>query len=191
MILGWAFSIALVICAVILALAILTYRRQHLLTEMKALYLKARKERAFHYRRYTTYQADIDRLRVNFESHLGELDRLKNEIEAKKKEITDILDILREEIKQTDFEIDKDLTRIIERRKGMILKHWKELDGKKTLYLEKLKEIKQGKVTQRTLVEKKESEFQALSQSNSEIARVKAEYDRVIRSSIFSFGSKN
>jgi hypothetical protein len=174
----------------ILGLAITAFLHRRLLEEKKAAYLNVRKERGFHYRRFTTCQADLERLRVSFNSRLREVNHLKNEIEGKKKEIQDILDILREEFKQVDNEMDKDLTRIIGRRKGMIVNHWKELNGKKTLYLEKLKESQVDKLSRQKLIETKESEYQMLSQLNSELARLKAEYARIARRSILSFVTK-
>ncbi|MFH1069094.1 MAG: hypothetical protein V1794_05670 [Candidatus Glassbacteria bacterium] len=190
MTLGLALIAAILICLAIFGLAIMTFRHQRLLQEKKGMYLNAHKERSLHYRRYTTCQADLERLRVSFNNRLRELGHLKVEIQAKKKEIQDILDILREESKQVDEEMEKDLTRIIERRKGMILNHWKELNGKKALYLGKLKEAQTDKGSRQSLMEKKESEFQMLSRMNSELARLKSEYERIVRRPIFSFGSK-
>ena len=182
------FLVALLVSVAILAIAILVFRHQRMLQEKKAQYLKCRKEQGFHHRRYTTYQADLDRLRVAYNSRLRDLMLLGSEIEKSKDEIREILDILREESKTVDEEMERDLSRIIMRRKGMIANLWVATNGKKQLWLEKLKQAREDRRVQSDLIEKKDREFQLLTKTNSELGKLKREYETISRSSVFSFG---
>ena len=180
------FLIALLIAIFILVIAILVFRHQRALQEKKAMYLRCRKEQGFHHRRYTTFQADLDRLRVAYNSRLRDLMLLGSDIEKAKDEIREILNILREESKMIDEEMKQDLSRIIMRRKGMIENLWTVMNGKKMLWLEKLKKAREDCRTQNDLIDKKEREFKMLNDLNNELGRLKREYESISRSSVFA-----
>jgi len=84
--------------------------------------------------------------------------------------------------------MERDLSRIIVRRKGMIENLWVGMNGKKTLWLEKLKQARADRGAQNDLIDKKDREFQLLTQLNDELGKLKREYDNILRRSILSFG---
>jgi hypothetical protein len=180
------FVVALLILASILVIAIMVFRHQRALQEKKASYLRCRKEQGFHHRRYTTFQADLDRLRVSYNSRLRDLMLLGSEIEKSKDEIREILDILREESGGVDEEMEQDLSRIILRRKGMIENLWTAMNGKKVLWLDKLKKAREDRKAQNDLIDKKDKEFKLLTELNNELGKLKREYEEISRSSVFS-----
>jgi hypothetical protein len=187
---GMMFFVALLICLGILAVAVLVFRHQRMLQEKKAAYQKCSKERVFHHRRYTTLQVDLDRLRVSYNNRIRELMLMNTEMEKLKGEIREILEILRDESKSVDQEMEQDLSRIIERRKGMIENLWKEINGKKMLWMDRVKQARTDRKSQNGLIEKKDREFQLMAQFNDELVKLKHEYDELARSSILSIGKK-
>ncbi len=182
------FFVALLICLAIMVVAVLVFRHQRMLQEKKAAYQKCSKERVFHHRRYTTLQADLDRLRVSYNNRIRELMLMNSEMEKLKTEIREILEILRDESKSVDQEMEQDLSRIIERRKGMMETRWREINGKKQLWMERIKKAKADRKSQNDLIDKKDREFQLLAQFNNELLKLKSEYEELARSSILSFG---
>ncbi len=185
---GMMFSVALLISVGTLVVAVLVFRHQRLLQEKKAAYMKCSKERGFHDRRYKTLQADLDRLRVSYNSRIRELMQMNSEMERLRGEIKEILEILRDESKSVDQEMEQDLSRIIQRRKGMIRKLWQEINGKKTLWMEKIKQAGTDRQSQKDLIEKKEREFQLLARLSKELGRLKHEYEHLAQGSIVSIG---
>ncbi len=188
---GMMFFVALLISGLTLLAAILIFRRQRMLQEKKAAYMRCNKERGVRHRRYTTLQADLDRLRASYNSRVRELMQLNREMEKLRNKIKEILGILRDESKSVDQEMDLDLNRIIIRRKGMIEKLWKEINGKKVLWMEKVKQAKSDRKSQNGLIDKKDREFQLLTQLSTELSRLKQDYDQLTQSSILSFGKNN
>jgi len=184
------FFVALLICLGIMVVAVLVFRHQRMIQEKKAAYQKCSKERTFHHRRYTTLQADLDRLRVSYNNRIRELMLMDKEIEGLKGEIREILEILRDESKSVDQEMEQDLSRIIERRKGMTENLWNEINGKKLLWMDKIKQAKTDRNSQSGLIEKKEREYKLLAQYNNELTKLKQEFEELSRSSILSLGKK-
>ena len=126
--------------------------------------------------------------KVNYHnSKLEDIIFLSKEIETKKKVITEIIEILREEIKQIEEHTDGISTKIIERRKGMINKYWQELNGVKTAYLEKLKEVQTDKFSMESLIAKKDEEFRIYSEILSEVENLKSKYESMLRKPVSPF----
>ena len=187
---GTMFFVALLIAVATLVVAILVFRHQRMLQEKKATYLKCSKEHGFHNRRYKTLQVDLERLRSSYNSRIRELMQMNMEMEQLRKEIKEILEILRDESKSVDQEMEQDLSRIIQRRKGMIKKLWWEINGKKTLWMDKIRQAKADRKSQNDLIEKKDREFQLITQLNKELARLKHEYERLAQSSMIYIGKR-
>ncbi len=179
--------LTLIVAMVVLFIAISIARRRQILEEKKAQYLNCKKKQNFHYSRYQSYQKDIERLRSDHNSKLEDIIFLSKEIETKKKVITEIIEILREEIKQIEKHTDGISTKIIERRKGMINKYWQELNGVKTAYLEKLKEVQTDKFSMESLIAKKDEEFRIYSEIQSEVENLKGEYESMLRKLVSPF----
>ncbi|MBW7997680.1 MAG: hypothetical protein FVQ81_14120 [Candidatus Glassbacteria bacterium] len=182
------FTLALLISVMVLVGAILIFRHQRKVQEAKAAYQKCSRERGFHYRRYTTFQAELEKLRVSYNSRVRDLLLLNGEMGTVRDQIREILGILRDECKGVDKEMESDLGRIILRRKEMIENLWGELNGKKALWMEKLKKAKSDRQNQNSLIDKKDSEFKLLTQLNKQLSKLKRDYDQIASSSIVSFG---
>ena len=185
---GMMFVVALLVSVMTLIGAVLVFRHQRRLQEKKAAYVRCTKERGYHHRRYTVLQADLERLRVSFNSRIRDLMQMNTEMEQIKGEVKEILEILRDESKAVDHEMELDLSRIIKRRKGMIMKLWREIDSKKTLWMEKNKQAKAERESQNNLIQQKDKAFKSFTQLSHELARLKQEYERLASSSIVSFG---
>jgi hypothetical protein len=181
------YAILFIFSLVIIGLAMAYYHRQRILQEKKIRYLNVKKENSAHWRRYESYQADIDRLRSNYNTRLREMALFKIDIDAKKKEIKEILEILKEETKHVDSVMDRDLVRIIDRRKDILKKLWTEQDGKKAAYLEKLQLAKQNQVSVDIIGSKTEQEYQLWNQTKFLLERIKKEYDLLSKRSFFHF----
>jgi len=181
------FFLVILISLGIIGVAMAYYNRQRTLQEKKIQYLNFKKENSAHWRRYESYQADIDRLRSSYNTRIREIHLLNTEIEAKKKEIKEIMEILKEETKQVDSVMDRDLVRIIDRRKDIFKKHWAEQDGKKAAYLEKLQLAKQNQVSVNIIGSKREQEYQLWNQTKFHLERIKKEFDLLSKRSFFPF----
>jgi cell division protein FtsL len=184
------FLLVIIISLVIIGLAMAYYHRQRILQEKKIRYLNVKKENSAHWRRYESYQADIDRLRSNYNTRLREMALFKIDIDAKKKEIKEILEILKEETKHVDSVMDRDLVRIIDRRKDILKKLWTEQDGKKAAYLEKLQLARQNQVSVDIIGAKREQEYKLWDETKFLLERLKKEYDLISKRSFFPFGMK-
>lgn len=174
----------------VLFIAILVIRRQRMLAEKKAQYLACMKQRDYHQRRFKACQVDIEKLRVSYNSLLRDLNLLLIEMGKKKKEIKEILEVLKEESKGVDGQVEQDLTRIIERRKDMLKKDWQEFNGKKTSYLEKLKQAISDRQSMNGYIMRKEEEFRKWSKLEDYLKQLKKEYARMVRNPIIPFGRK-
>ena len=177
----------LVIASAAIFAAFLIINQQRRLKEKKMQFIACSKKRDFHHNRCQGYQKEIDRLRLNYNKKLADIAFLSQEISDKKKVITEVLDILREETRPTDYQIEHDSTNITDRRKEMIKKYWQELDGGKTLYLEKLKRILSDQVSLKRLKEKKDDEFKILNQLQSQVENLKEEYLCMERNPVLPF----
>ncbi len=174
----------------VLFVAILVIRRQRMLAEKKSQYLACMKQRDYHQRRFKACQVDIEKLRASYNSLLRDLNLLLIEMGKKKKEIKEILEVLKEESKGVDGQVEQDLTRIIERRKGMLKKDWQEFNGKKTSYLEKLKQAISDRQSMNGYIMRKEEEFKKWSELEARLQQLKKEYARMVRNPIIPFGKK-
>jgi len=177
----------LVVASVAIFVAALIINQQRKLKEKKMQFISCSKKRDFHNSRYQGYQKEIERLRSDYNKKLTDLAFLSKEIISKKQVITEILEILREETGPIDYQVDHDSTKIIDRRKGMIKKYWQELDGGKTLYLEKLKRVLSDQVSLKRLKEKKDDEFEKLNQLQSQLENLKDEYLHMARNPVLPF----
>ncbi|HUU26170.1 MAG TPA: hypothetical protein VM123_00020 [archaeon] len=184
------FLVILILALVALAVAMAYYRRQRMLDEKKVHYLGLRKENGNHWRRFESYQADIDRIRSDYNARLREIAILLGEIEQKRKEVRDVLGILKEEVRQKDDSMDRDLGKIIDRRKDIYRKLWSEFNGKKALYLSKLRQAKQSQVAIQNTNVKKDQEYQRWNETKILMERVKKEYESLLRNPLFSFMKK-
>jgi len=173
-----------------LFIAILVIRHQRMLAEKKSRYLSCMKERDYHQRRYKACQVDIDKLRGSYNSLMRDLNLLLIEMEKKRNEIMDILEILKEESRDIDEHMEQDLTRIIERRKGMLKNNWQEFNGQKTIYLEKLKQAVSDKQSMSKYIMTKEEEFRKWSKLETSLQQFKKEYEQMMRNPIIPFGKK-
>lgn len=174
----------------VLFIAILVIRRQRMLAEKKSQYLNCMKQRDYHQRRFKACQVDIEKLRASYNSLLRDLNLLLIEMGKKKKEIKEILEVLKEESKGVDGQVEQDLARIIERRKGMLKKDWQEFNGKKTFYLEKLKQAISDRQSMNGYIMRKEEEFKKWSKLEAYLQQLKKEYGRMVRNPIIPFGKK-
>jgi len=185
---GVMFLFILVISAAVLFFAILVIRHQRMLSEKKSQYLSCMKQRDFHQRRYKACQVDIEKLRISHNSLLGDLNQLLIEMEQKRTGIGEVLEILREEPKGLDGQMDRDITRIIERRKSLLKNDWQKFNGLKVSCLEKLRKMISERQAINGVIMKKENEFEKWNQLEARVQQLKKEYEQIKRSSIIPFG---
>ena len=177
----------LVVASVAISIAALIINQQRKLKEKKMQYLSCSKKRDFHQNRYQGYQKEIERLKSNYNKKLADISFLSEEISNKKQVIKEVLEILREETRPTDYQMEHDSSNITDRRKGMIKKYWQELDGRKALYLEKLNRVLSDQLSLKKLKVKKDDEFQKFSQLQSQVENLKEEYLRLARNPVLPF----
>jgi len=177
----------LILALVVLFIAFFIIQHQRMLKEKKVQYLSCKKKQKFHHNRYQFYQKDIERLRSDYNKKLKDIIFLSKEISNKKKLILEVLEILREEVKQVDNQMDHDSDRIIHRRKNMIKNYWVELNGIKTAYLEKLKQVQSNQVSLERLKENKDDEFKIFAEIKSELEQLEDEYVRMLRNPVLPF----
>lgn len=187
---GIMLLLVLILSLGFLFITILIIRHQRMLAEKKFRYLSCMKERDYHQRRYKACQVDIDKLRGSYNSLMRDMNLLLIEMEKKRNEIMDILEILKEESRDVDEQMDQDLTRIIERRKGMLKDNWQEFNGQKTIYLEKLKQAVSDKQSMSRYIMTKEEEFRKWSKLETSLQQFKKEYEQIMRNPIIPFGRK-
>ena len=187
---GIMLLLVLILSLGFLFVAIMIIRHQRMLAEKKSRYLSCMKERDYHQRRYKACQVDIDKLRGSYNSLMRDLNLLLIEMGKKRNEIMDILEILKEESRDIDEHMEQDLTRIIERRKGMLKNNWQEFNGQKTIYLEKLKQAVSDKQSMSRYIMTKEEEFRKWSKLETILQQFKKEYEQMMRNPIIPFGKK-
>ncbi len=187
---GIMILLVLILSLGLLFVSILVIRHQRMLAEKKSRYLSCMKERDYHQRRYKACQVDIDKLRGSYNSLMRDLNLLLIEMGKKRNEIMDILEILKEESRDIDEHMEQDLTRIIERRKGMLKNNWQEFNGQKTIYLEKLKQAVSDKQSMSRYIMTKEEEFRKWSKLEIILQQFKKEYEQMMRNPIIPFGKK-
>lgn len=187
---GIMLLLVLILSLGFLFVAIMVIRHQRMLAEKKSRYLSCMKERDYHQRRYKACQVDIDKLRGSYNNLMRDLNLLLIEMEKKRNEIKDILEILKEESRDADKQMEQDLTRIIERRKGMLKDNWQEFNGQKTIYLEKLKQAVSDKQSMSRYIMTKEEEFRKWSKLETILQQFKKEYEQMMRNPIIPFGKK-
>jgi len=182
---------ALVISILILVFAVAFHRRQLILNQKRAEYLTIKRDNASHWKRFETCQVEIDRYKSDVKLRSRDLHVMIVEMDKKRHEIRDVLEILREENDQADNEMDRELTKIVERRKGILRGHWKELNGMKTLFIQKMGDVSQLKSGIDSVLLRKDDEYQKWAKTKVQMERLKNEFDAVSRSSIFSFSGKH
>jgi len=187
---GLAIVAVFILSMAVLVVAIMLFRHQRQVAEIKATFLNSKKQRNFFHQRYLTYQADLDRLRVSYNSMMKELVHIKSEMTDCKNGIKEILEILKEETRGVDDQMSQELSRIIDRRKSIVRQQWQEFNGKKALLLEKMDLALTEKASEESLIQKKDDAFAKLTEMNAILSRIKKEYERVVRSPIISFGKK-
>jgi len=171
----------------LLMVAMAIYRHQRMLAEKKAPYLAARKQGDSSKDRFESSQAEITRLRTDYNNILAEMTLLQTEIKEKRKEIKEILDILKEETSHLDEEMNQEFVKIVERRKELLKANWKLFNGKKTAYLEKLKQAQKDKDSMNKVMKKKDEAFRKWTEANVQMKRIAEEYEVLKKSSLFSF----
>ncbi len=181
---------ALAISLGVLGVAMIYFRHQRSLQEKKNQYQILHKECGAIWRRYESCQGDIDRMRANYTGRVREMNLLLGDVDAKRREIRDVLEILKEESRRVDLEMDRDLLRIIERRKGILQRAWNEYDGKKAAYLGKLQLAHQSQEGMSSINLRRDQEYQRWSQVKLRMERAKREYEALARRSVFSFGAR-
>lgn len=187
---GVMFLFVFILSLGILLIAILIIRHQRLLAEKKSQYLDCMKKRDYHQRRYKTHQVDIEKLRASYNSLLRDLNLLLTEMEQKGNEIREVLDVLKEESKDIDEQMEQDLARIIERRKGMLKKDWQVFNGQKTSYLEKIKQAISDRQSMNGYIVRKEEEFLKWKELETRLHQLKKEYELILRNPIIPFFKK-
>ncbi len=187
---GIMLLLVLILSLAFLFITILIIRHQRMLAEKKARYFSCMKQRDYHQRRYKACQVDIDKLRGSYNSLMRDLNLLLIEMGKKRDEIMDILEILKEESRDVDEHMEQDLTRIIERRKGMLKNNWQEFNGQKTIYLKKLKQAVSDKQSMSKYIMAKEEEFRKWSRLETSLQQFKKEYEQMMRNPIIPFGRK-
>ncbi len=187
---GIMLLLVLILSLAFLFITILIIRHQRMLAEKKSRYLSCMKERDYHQRRYKACQVDIDKLRGSYNSLMRDLNLLLIEMGKKRDEIMDILEILKEESRDVDKHMEQDLTRIIERRKGMLKNNWQEFNGQKTIYLKKLRQAVSDKQSMSKYIMAKEEEFRKWSKLETILQQFKKEYEQMMRNPIIPFGKK-
>ena len=187
---GIMFFFVLIVSLGILAIAILFFRQQRILAEKKAQYVSCLKERDFHQRRYKACQVDIDKLRANHNSLMRELNHLLTEMGEKRSELANVLEILKEESKSIDDQMNQDLSRIVQRRKTMLKDDWQALNGQKASYLEKVKKVISDRQSMSAYIAKKEEEFKKWKEFETVLQMLKKQYEQLKRNPIIPFGRK-
>ncbi len=182
--------VAIILSAVIFFFAVGIHRRQQLLNLKRSEYLVAKRDNAAHWKRFETCQIEIDRCSSDVKMRTRDLHVMILEMDKKRNEIREILDILREENDRADLEMDRELTKIVERRKLILRTHWKELNGVKTLFIQKMKEISQLRGGISSVLARKDDEYLKWTRTKMQMERLKREFEAVSRSSIFSFSRK-
>jgi len=171
----------------LLMVAMAIYRHQRMLAEKKAQYLAARKQSDSYRARFESSQAEITRLRTDYNNILAEMTLLQTEMKEKRKEIKEILDILKEETSHLDEEMNQEFVKIVERRKEILKANWKLLNGEKNAYLEKLKQAQKDKDSMNKVMKKKDEAFRKWTEANVQMKRIAEEYEVLKKSSLFSF----
>jgi hypothetical protein len=182
--------VALVLSVVIFFIAVGIHRRQQLLNLKRSEYLVAKRDNAAHWKRFETCQVEIDRCKSDVKMRSRDLHVMILEMDKKRNEIREILNILREESERADLEMDRELAKIVERRKMILRTHWKEMNGIKTLFIQKMKEISQFRAGIANVLSRKDDEYVKWNKTKMQMERLKREFEAVSRSSIFSFSRK-
>ncbi|MEA1996122.1 MAG: hypothetical protein U9N45_00710 [Gemmatimonadota bacterium] len=185
------FLIVLILSIVVLLIGMAYSRHSRRLEEKKVQYINHRKEFNKHSRRYQAYQADIERLRSDYNLRMRELRLLTDEVGPLKKEIREVIEILKGEAERVDSRLDQDLVKIIQRRKDIINTRWISLNTKKTAYVTKIQQARQSQVSIDTIMKKKDKEFQQCNEMKLLMERLKKEYEILAKRPIISLRKKN
>ena len=182
---------ALVLSLVIFFFAVTVHRRQQMLSQKRAEYVAVKRDNASHWKRFETSQVEIDRLKADVKARVRDLNVMILDMDGKRKEIREVLEILKEENDNMDNRMDHDLSKIVERRKQILKAHWKEMNGLKTLYIQKMQEVAAMRGGMNGLLSKKDSEYVKWNKTKLQMERLKREFDSISRSSIMSFSKKD
>jgi hypothetical protein len=179
--------IALIFSTVVLLLAVKVYRRQQMLDQKRAEYLSFKKMNTAHWKRFETCQVEIDRIKADGKVKSREISLLIVEMDRKRREIREILEILKDESDHMDGAMDRDLLRIADRRKQILKAHWKELNGRKTAFLLKAQELQQCLGAVDGIIQRKDQEYAKWNETKLQLERLKQEFEQLSRSSVLSF----
>lgn len=182
--------VALVLSVIVFFFAVGIHRRQQLLNLKRSEYLVVKRDNAVHWKRFETCQIEIDRCKSDVKMRTRDLNVMILDMDKKRNEIREVLNILREENDRADLEMDRDLTKIVERRKMILRTHWKEMNGLKTLFIQKMKEVSQLRGGIASVTTRKDDEYLKWTRTKMQMERLKREFEAVSRSSIFSFSRK-
>lgn len=182
---------ALLLSLLILFYAISVHRRQQLLNRKRAEYMAVKKENAAHWKRFESSQIEIDRQKADIKARTRDLNVMILDMDHKRKEIREVLDILKEESDRMDSRVDQDISKIVERRKQILRTHWKETNGLKTLFIQKMQEVGQLRAGIDNTLSRKDSEYIKWTQTKLQMARLKHEFETISRSSILNYSSRN
>ncbi|MEA2064176.1 MAG: hypothetical protein U9P14_10790 [Gemmatimonadota bacterium] len=181
-----AVFIIIIACFVLFA-ALQAYRRQRLLDQKKAQYLNFKKKGSYHWSRFMKIKADIERTIDKCKMKRNELSLLLLEIADGNEEVRQVLEILKEEIKSNKEETDYDVGRIIDRRKKLLRNRWKDLNGKRTSYQDRRKELQILILSIDEEKREKEREYTRWNETKIILENVKNEYDRIRNQPFFLF----
>lgn len=179
--------IVFMIALIVLFLAMTVYRHQRRLEQKKVEYLALKKETATHWMHYEKAQVNIDRIKSKNKEKQNEMGLMQMEINRNRKEISEIMEILKEEIKNADEEMNQDLSRIISRRKAMLKKSWSNCNLKKRKYLDDLNMIRTLNGSQLDENRKKDVLYNRWKSSGEAMEKIKRDYESLANSSALPF----
>ena len=182
--------IVFMVALIILFLALTVYRHQRRLEQKKAEYMAVKKETATHWMHYEKTQINIDRIKGKNREKQNEMGLMQLDIQRNRKEVSEIMEILKEEIKNADEEMDQDLSRIISRRKAMLKKSWSNCNLKKRKYIDDLNMIRKLNESQLEENKKKDVLYNRWKSSKEVMEKIKRDYELLVTSSALPFLGK-
>jgi len=190
MYLALTLGLMLVFSLAVLFVAVNMYRRQRMLQEKKIEYRIFQRKNSLHWSLFRRAQANIEHTKTLCKNKESEMIALLQEVKLDQKEIKDTLEILKKEIIQEGKGIEGELERIIERRKAIIKERWTSMNGKKTAFLERRKELQDlmASVERKKLL--KDQEYARWSETKEKMARIKKEYEQISKKPFPSLDKK-
>lgn len=181
---------AIIISMVILFYAVTVHRRQQLLNEKRAEYLSVKRDNSNHWKRFESSQVEVDHLRVDINARTRDLNMIFVDMERKRKEVREVLEILKDENDRVNSQMDRELSKIVDRRKQILRTHWKEMNGLKTIYIQKMQEVGQLHEGVENILSRKDAEYEKWDHTRLRMAHLKHEFEIISRSSFLSFARR-